>query len=102
MTTYVEGLALDWAREDPLESWMLAVDDAQPITPAALRDIVSDYLADHEPFPDGTRVMTTGYDGQEVSAVIIGRPCTDEWTVLFDDGAEAWRDQSQLRISDRI
>lgn len=65
MTTYVEGLALDWAREDPLE-------------------------------------MTTGYDGQEVSAVIIGRPGTDEWTVLFDDGAEAWRDQSQLRISDRI
>ena len=77
---------------------MLAADDARPISPAALRDIVSDYLAAHEPFPDGTRVDVhrPDVDGWD-AAVIIGRPGTDEWTVEYDDGAQAWADHSELR-----
>lgn len=101
MTNYVETLALAWAEDDPLESWMLAAPDGRPISPDTLRQIVEDYLVDHEPFPDGTLVYTRGLepDGREERAVIVGRPGHDEWTVQFDDGAEAWRGHSEMRSS---
>ena len=42
---------------------MLAAPDARPISQATLKDIVSDYLAGHEPFPDGMNVEVARQDG---------------------------------------
>ncbi|MFE4195605.1 tudor domain-containing protein [Paenarthrobacter sp. NPDC056912] len=98
MQNHIEDLALAWAERDPLESWMLAAPDARPISQETLREVVSDYLSSHEPFPDGTRVeVRRGDDEGWEPATIIDRPGTDEWTVEYDDGTQAWRDHSELR-----
>lgn len=100
MTSYVETLALAWAEDDPLESWMLAAPDGRPISPDTLRQIVEDYLVDHEPFPDGTRVeVARRHGGGWDRAVIVDRPHHDEWTVEYDNGDRAYRDHSELRPS---
>ncbi len=97
-SAYVERLALEWAPGDPVESWALGY-DGKALSPTELRDVIEDYLADHNPFPDGTEVETRGVDADEhlEHAVIIDRPHWDEWTVEFEDGAQAWRDYPELR-----
>ncbi|MGO4587013.1 tudor domain-containing protein [Arthrobacter sp. 2RAF6] len=98
MQNHVETLAIAWAEHDGLESWMLAAPDARPLSRETLRDIVSDYLASHDPFPDGMSVEVARQDGSGWEpAVIIERPGTDEWTVEYEDGTQAWRDHSELR-----
>jgi hypothetical protein len=86
------------SERDDLESWMLAAPDARPFSQATLRDIVADYLASHGPFPDGMSVEVARRDGSGWElAVVMERPDTDEWTVEYDDGTQAWRDHSELR-----
>jgi hypothetical protein len=98
VTNHVEHLALEWAAHDPLETWILAAPDSQTVTPEALCDVVGSYLAAHDPYPDGTRVDVQQSAGEGWdSAVIIGRTSTDEWTVQYGDGSQAWRDHSELR-----
>lgn len=94
---YVESLALQWAAEDPFESWALGP-TGQAISPAELRGVVDDYLSARNPFPDGMSVKTRGLDPDEheEDAVIVARVEHDEWTVEFEDGAEAWRNYAEL------
>ena len=95
---HVEKLALAWAERDALESWMLAAPDSRPISPAALREVVLDYLAAHDPFPASTSVEAVDHSGSGwAPAVVIDRPGTDEWTVEFGDGEQAWRGHDEIR-----
>lgn len=98
--THVEALALAWADQDGLESWMLAAPDARPISPELLRDIVGDYLDQHNPFPDelSVEVMSRETDGWD-HGIIVERTDRNEWIVEYDDGLQAWRDQGELRPS---
>ncbi|WP_442543847.1 tudor domain-containing protein [Arthrobacter sp. KN11-1C] len=78
------------SERDGLESWMLAAPDARPLSQAALRDVVSDDLASHAPFPDSVSFEVVRRDGSAwETAVIIERPGTDEWTVEYEDGTQA-------------
>lgn len=37
-------------------------------------------------------------DARPISpAVVVERPGTDEWTVEFDDGEQAWRSHNEIR-----
>ena len=97
---HVEALALAWAEHDALMSWMLAAPDARPISAETLREVVSDYLGAHDPFPEGAVVEAINMDdGRQTweQATIVGRPGTNEWTVEFADGDQAWRDHTELR-----
>lgn len=98
VSEYVERLALEWAAQDPLESWAIG-SSGQALSSAELREVIANYLASHNPFPDGTHVQTRGLHADEhlVHAIITDRPNTDEWTVEFDDGAQAWRGHDELR-----
>lgn len=92
---YVAGLALRWAREDPLEQWVNAA-PAGGTTPLA--ETISEYLGDHNPFPDGTRIDVLRRDGDGWEpATVVERTAVDEWTVEYDDGEQAWRDHHELR-----
>ncbi|MBZ5733631.1 hypothetical protein K8Z61_03905 [Nocardioides sp. TRM66260-LWL] len=96
---YVAGLALSWARTDPLEQWVNAAPRGGN-TP--LEETVSEYLGSHNPFADGSRVEVPGGLHRDTAAVwvpatIVERTAVDEWTVEFDDGDQAWRDHHELR-----
>lgn len=98
-TNWVETLALEWAERDPLESWVLEAADARPISPAALRDIVGAYLANHNPFPDLMSVQVSSRDGGGwEDAFILERTTWNEWLVEYDDDqSQGWRDWTELR-----
>ena len=97
--SYVAGLALRWARTDPMEQWVNAAPQGGR-TP--LEETVSEYLGSHNPFPDDSRVEVLGGLRRDaptawLTARIVGRTAFDEWTVEFDDGDQAWRDHHELR-----
>ncbi|GAA3318893.1 hypothetical protein GCM10017710_38750 [Arthrobacter ramosus] len=61
---------------------MLAAPDARRLSQATLRDIVTDYLASHGPFPDGMSVEVARRDGSGwEQAVVVERTGTDERAV---------------------
>lgn len=96
---YVTGLALSWARTDPLEQRVNAAPRGRP-TP--LEESVTEYLGSHNPFADGSRVEVLGGLHRDaptawVPATIVERTTVDEWTVEFDDGDRAWRDHHEPR-----
>jgi hypothetical protein len=96
---YVAGLALSWARNDPLEQWINAAPRGGA-TP--LEETISEYLGSHNPFADGSRVeVLGGLHGDAPTAwvpvTIVERTAVDEWTVEFDDGDQACRDHHELR-----
>ncbi len=88
----VPALAQTWAAVDPLQRY---VDDA-PDGPTPLDELVAEYLADHDPYPVGTRVWAERLTGEWEPAEIVERIANDEWTVQFDDGT-AWRGHVELR-----
>ena len=98
MTTeasYVAGLALRWARVDPLEQWVNAAPKGGR-TP--LEETIREYLGDHNPFPDEMAVEVLATDGRGWErAVVVERVGVDEWTVEYDDGQQVWRDHHELR-----
>lgn len=96
---YVAGLALRWARADPMEQWVNAAPQGGT-TP--LEETISEYLGAQNPFPDSSRVEVLGGLHRDaptvwVPATIVERTAVDEWTVEFDDGDQAWRDHHELR-----
>ena len=93
--SYVAGLAIEWAANDPLERWV----NAAPDGPGPLEDTISEYLGSHNPFPDELRVDVLARDATAVllPATIVERTALDEWTVEFDDGEQVWRDHHELR-----
>ncbi len=92
--SYVASLAIEWAASNPLERWV----NAAPDGPAPLGDTIREYLGDHNPFPDESRVDVLGRDAEGwVPATIVERTAADEWTVEYDDGEQAWRDHQELR-----
>lgn len=94
-TDPVAALAQAWGTLDPMQRY---VDDA-PNGPTPLDELVTEYLAEHDPYPAGTRVRARSLDatvGWE-PATVLDRPGRDEWTVEFEDGSTAWRDHTELR-----
>lgn len=102
----VPGLAVAWAKNDPLEAYIDAADDG----PRPTEDIVASYLAEHDPYPDGTPVWaiehaddTTPGHERWVAGEVFGHPDDDEWSVFADDGTAAdgrwigYRDHTELR-----
>lgn len=92
--SYVASLAIEWAANNPLQRWVNAASDG----PGPLKDTVGEYLGDHNPFPDESRVDVLDGDAAAwVPATIVERTAVDEWTVEYDDGNRAWRDHQELR-----
>jgi hypothetical protein len=92
--SYVAALAIEWAASNPLERWV----NAAPDGPGPLEETISEYLGDHNPFPDESRVDVLGRDAAGwVPATIVERAAVDEWTVEYDDGGQVWRDHQELR-----
>lgn len=93
--SYVAALAIEWAGSNPLQRWV----NAAPDGPGPLEETISEYLGEHNPFPDESRVdvldqvVAAGW----VPATIVERTAADEWTVQYDDGEQAWRDHHELR-----
>lgn len=94
-TSYVAGLAIEWAASDPLERWVNSAADG----PEPLKNTISEYLGTHNPFPDELRVDVQDRDAAEgwVPGTIVERTAVDEWTVEFDDGEQVWCDHQELR-----
>lgn len=96
---HVEQLAVAWAGENALQAWI----NAAPDGPSPIAETITDYLAEHNPFPDDSpvEVLIRETDRWE-RATIVERVGVDEWTVEYaDDGAQAWRDHSELRPARR-
>lgn len=96
---YVAGLALSWARTDPLEQW---VNEAPQGGTTPLKETISEYLGSHNPFANGSRVEVHGGLDPDaptawVPATVIDRTAVDEWTVEYDNRDQAWRDHHELR-----
>jgi hypothetical protein len=92
---YVAGLAVRWARTDPMEQWVNAAPEGGR-TP--LDETISEYLGSHNPFPDESAVEVLNQEGSTwEQAVIVERVGVDEWTVEYADGEQAWRDHHELR-----
>lgn len=94
-TNYVAGLAMHWAGTDPMEQWVNAAPEGGP-TP--IDETIREYLGSHNPFPDESAVEVLRQGGSIWEpAVIVERTSVDEWTVEYEDGEQAWRDQHELR-----
>ncbi len=99
---YVVTLAIAWATRDPLERWVLGGPQPLNLRPDEIREVVHDYLAEHDPFPAGTVVDVAPSDGGDdtwSTAIVLERTHLDEWTVEYDDGFRVWRSSSELRAS---
>lgn len=92
---YVAGLAIRWARTDPMEQRVNAAPDGGR-TP--LEETIREYLGSHNPFPDESAVEVFRGEGSTwEQAVMVERVGVDEWTVEYEDGEQAWRDHHELR-----
>lgn len=89
----VPALAQAWAAVDPFQRY---VDDA-PDGPTPVDELETEYLRDHDPYPEGTRVWAERLTWEWEPATIVERIGDDEWTVEFDDYGTAWRGHGELR-----
>ena len=98
MTTeinWVAQAARRWAGVDPLEQW---VNSAPKGGKTPLAETIQEYLGQHNPFPDESRVDVLRREGGGWEpATVVERTAVDEWTVEFDDGGQVWRDHHELR-----
>lgn len=97
---YVAGQARRWAQTDPLMRWVAEAPDVGGRLPVD-DELIGDYLANNNPFPDGSTVEVLRRDdegGGWETAVIQERIGPDEWLIEYtEDGAEAYRDHHELR-----
>ncbi len=93
----VPALAQAWAAVEPLERWI----DAAPAGSRPVAELVRDYLAAANPYPDGTRVhVVVERDPDELwrPGVIAQRTAVDEWSVDSIDGTWiGFRDHTEIR-----
>ena len=91
------ALAQAWAAVEPLERWI----DAAPVGGRPITELVRDYLAAVNPYPDGTRVhVVVERDPEEAwgPGVIAQRTALDEWSVDALDGTWiGFRDHTEIR-----
>lgn len=79
---------LDQARRYATADSLQCSIDAVASGPRSDAELIADYLADANPYPDQTEVeVLDRLTGSWHPAVIVGRAWPNEWQILFDDSA---------------
>lgn len=93
----VLALARAYAGAEPLQRWVDAAKDG----PRPDDEVIADYLADVNPYPDETEVdLLDPESGEWRPAVIAERTDANEWAVEFDDEDLGWKwaDYTEIRF----